>query len=499
MTHVIYMADCVEKMREMDVESVDSVVTDPPAGISFMGKGWDSDKGGRDSWIRWMTDVALECFRILKPGGYALVWALPRTSHWTATAWEDAGFEVRDRIAHVFGSGFPKSADVSKHVDRMAGATREVVGVHRRHGGGSEHSGSMSGGPLGTASELPLTAPATEAAHQWAGWGTALKPAVEDWWVFRKPLGERTVAANVLRHGTGAINIDACRVGIGSVERDVLDNRSGVGFGTGVTVGGYKGRTVGKFKSHAEGRWPAHLVHDGSAEVAALFPETTSGALKAGHKRGRGVTSYDGGGGIVSKDYGNDSSSAARFFARLPDDDAEDGAARLLYVPKASKRDRNEGCEGLEASARICTTGRGLGNSLARCPVHDASLPSGFMTYACGCKQVYGDDAERRVESQNTHPTVKATALMRWLVRLVTPVGGVVLDPFCGSGSTLKAAILEGFSCIGVEKEGEYVEIAKARCAYAEKQTQKLSNVDVKKSIKKEPSSSLLDNFESVK
>lgn len=166
MTWEIRTGDCTELLGAMESNSIHSIVTDPPAGIGFMGKDWDKDKGGRDSWIAWMTSVAVECNRVLRPGGHALVWALPRTSHWTATAWEDAGFQVRDRIAHVFGTGFPKSLDLGKQA------------------------------ALG---------------DDWQGYGTALKPAVEDWWVFRKPL-IGTVAANVLEHGTGALSVDACRV-----------------------------------------------------------------------------------------------------------------------------------------------------------------------------------------------------------------------------------------------------------------------------------------------
>jgi site-specific DNA-methyltransferase (adenine-specific) len=181
-----------------------------------MGKDWDKDKGGRGAWIDWMSQIAAECLRVLKPGAHALVWAIPRTSHWTATAWEDAGFEVRDRIAHIFGSGFPKSLDVSKAIDKMHGAERKSVGVNqyasRRTGAGKMGTFENRGAGLGGAESSIITAPATEAAKQWEGWGTALKPAVEDWWLLRKPISESSIAANVLRWGTGGVNVDGCRV-----------------------------------------------------------------------------------------------------------------------------------------------------------------------------------------------------------------------------------------------------------------------------------------------
>lgn len=216
MTATILHGDCVEQMRLMDDASVDSIVTDPPAGIAFMGKEWDKDKGGRDAWITWMQGVALEAIRVAKPGAHALVWALPRTSHWTVTGWEDAGWEVRDRVSHMFGTGFPKS--------------------HNLHG-------------------------------DWEGWGTALKPAMEDWWLLRKPLAEKTVAQNVLKYGCGALNIDACRVGTDT--RSFLSK--GIRSGTGNYVGdGWDGDNGVKT---VEGRWPANVITDGSDEVLDAFAQ----------------------------------------------------------------------------------------------------------------------------------------------------------------------------------------------------------------------------------
>lgn len=306
------------------------MVTDPPAGIAFMGKEWDRDKGGRGPWVAWMTDVARECLRVLKPGGHALVWALPRTSHWTAWAWEDAGFEVRDRVSHLTGQGFPKSLNVSAAIDKAAGAEREVVGERRwtnaKMAAGNGVSGLKQAGGFAGEYEaervaVPITAPATEAAKQWDGWGTALKPACEDWWLCRKPLAG-TVAANVTEYGTGALNIDGCRIeapeGVPSVPN----------IGAGRVFQGDRARGE-MSRPHAAGRWPANVVHDGSPEVLAGFPNSKDGVAVQRNGGGQTVGSgrcYSGfDGGMIRPDAGyGGSGSAARFF----------------YCAKASKADR---------------------------------------------------------------------------------------------------------------------------------------------------------------
>ena len=192
--HDLYNGDCLDYLKTHPDNMFDSIVTDPPAGIAFMGKDWDKDKGGRDAWIAWMTEIAEECLRVLKPGAHALVWALPRTSHWTATAWEDAGFEVRDRVSHLFGSGFPKSHNISKAIDKMAGAEREVIGINQNVKGRTIREIETLNVGAGAGNDTSITAPATPEAQQWDGWGTALKPCMEDWWLLRKPIEEKTVA-----------------------------------------------------------------------------------------------------------------------------------------------------------------------------------------------------------------------------------------------------------------------------------------------------------------
>jgi len=357
----------------MEDSSVDSIVTDPPYGLSFMGRKWDYDVPSVDIWK--------ECLRVLKPGGHLLAFAGTRTQHRMAVNIEDAGFEIRDMIAWVYGSGFPKSLDVSKAIDKAASAEREVVGSklgqpgYSAKKGGEVEWGGLRGDP---SKECAITAPATPAAQQWSGWGTALKPALEPITVARKPF-KGTVAANVLEHGTGAINIDGCRVGTGE-DKGVWPVTQRRHNDVAWTVQPVETDTT-------KGRWPANLIHDGSDQVAELFPEQSSGSRAAGVRKGMGFHGADGDGGPAIQ---GSSGSAARFF----------------YSPKVSKKERGEG---------------------------------------------------------NNHPTVKPIALMAYLCRLVTPPGGTVLDPFMGSGSTGIAALQEGFSFIGIEREPEYMEIAKQR------------------------------------
>jgi site-specific DNA-methyltransferase (adenine-specific) len=313
MTHQLHHGDCLEVLRSMPDCSVDSIVTDPPYGLSFMGKKWDYDVPSVDVWV--------ECLRVLKPGGHLLAFAGTRTQHRMAVRIEDAGFEIRDMIAWVYGSGFPKSLDVSKAIDKAAGAEREVVGSRRQRANNIDNSRAPVNASAGEV-EL-ITAPSTDAARQWQGWGTALKPALEPITVARKPL-VGTVAENVLQHGTGAINVDGGRVGTGD------DRTSGGATGKRIDAdGGYSGGwgfAQDGVKRASGGRWPANFIHDGGEEVVALFPDTKSGG---GDKHGRKASTF-----CASTDWeaykgtsnGGDSGSAARFF----------------YCAKASKADRGE-------------------------------------------------------------------------------------------------------------------------------------------------------------
>lgn len=383
----LILGDCMESLRKMPDNSVDSIVTDPPYGLAFMGKKWDYDVPSVEIWA--------ECLRVLKPGGHLLAFAGTRTQHRMAVRIEDAGFEIRDMIAWVYGSGFPKSLDVSKALDKAAGAEREVVGIRESYRPKANATRDPEG--FQDRSDGAVTLPATDAAHQWQGWGTALKPALEPITLARKPL-IGTVAANVLAHGTGALNIDGCRVtptgesrervGEASQDRRYAEN-GGTDF---AALPGVRG-------GDPSGRWPANLIHDGSDEVVELMPQAKAGTAVRHNSGGNTF------GGTSAKppmdDMGYaDSGSAARFF----------------YCAKASKRDRNAS------------------------------------------------------NASNIHPTVKPTDLMAYLCRLVTPPGGVVLDPFMGSGSTGKAAMREGFRFIGCELSPEYMTIARARIEDACKQ-----------------------------
>lgn len=344
---VLHGGDSREVLKGLADCSIDSVVTDPPyalvsivkrfggenaapandndvyarASAGFMGKQWDTGE------TAFAVEFWAEIMRVLKPGGHVVAFSGTRTYHRLAVAIEDSGFEIRDQLAWVYGSGFPKSHDVSKAIDKAAGAVRARVRVAAPNSAAGSLVGSQDGdrpwrqealerGFHEKAGDVPVTA----AAAAWQGWGTALKPAWEPIVMARKPL-VGTVAANVLEHGTGALNIDGTRVGDSGGTATVTGDRHNTtvhAYGDGL---GAQGGSIAQIDA---GRWPANIVHDGSDEVVACFPDTKSGNLNQGHKRGAGVTSYDGGGGVVAKDYGGDSGSAARFF----------------YSSKADKQDR---------------------------------------------------------------------------------------------------------------------------------------------------------------
>ena len=363
----------LDELPKLPDNSVDAIITDPPYELGFMGKTWDS------TGIAYNVELWQQCLRVLKPGGHLLAFGGSRTYHRMAVAIEDAGFQIRDQIMWVYGSGFPKSLDVSKSIDKQAGAQREVTGM--KVTGKARTDQGWQGGQQ----EVPVTAPATDPAKQWDGWGTALKPAHEPIVLARKPL-DGTVAQNVLTHGVGGINIDGCRVGNESLQINHYNAKGYNPF--------FHDSQAGNpyVSSGHSGRFPANFIHDGSDEVLKLFPDTAG-------------------------------QSAARFF----------------YCAKANKKDRNEGLDGFEEKRP------------------DERSVTGMGTFE-----------EKGVAKQaNHHPTVKPTDLMRYLCRLITPPGGTILDPFTGSGSTGKAAVLEGFNFIGIELDPDYIAIAEARIQHA--------------------------------
>jgi site-specific DNA-methyltransferase (adenine-specific) len=388
----VFAGDCREALKHLPDNSVDSVVTDPPYELGFMGKKWDS------SGIAYDSAVWAECLRVLKPGGHLLAFGGSRTFHRLGVAIEDAGFEVRDTIAWISSKTFPKSLNVSKAIDKKLGAEREVVGTSRGVGVSSDDNkhGGINRGAVGvkqTAMDIPVTVAATDEAKQWEGWGTGLKQVVEPVVMARKPL-DGTVAENTLAWGVGGINIDGSRI----VTDDKLQTLDGSFSFAGSGGANEKGKTIVK-RDAGLGRWPANVILD---EVSAGFVDQQSGVSTSGAAGKNASSGFPGGGydGDYSVPYGDTG-----------------GASRFFYVAKASKRDRAEG-----------------------------------------------------LDFENSHPTVKPTALMRYLIKLVTPEGGVVLDPFTGSGSTGKAALLDGFQFVGVELTEEYLPIIEGRLRWASEQ-----------------------------
>lgn len=463
--------DCLDKLKELDDNSIDSIVTDPPYGLSFMGKKWDYDVPSVEIWQ--------ECLRVLKPGGHLLAFAGSRTYHRMAVRIEDAGFEIRDQIMWIYGSGFPKSHNISKQLDKRGGnnnltkevadalkearvsrgiskteadklfcdgttnyqwfegrkdgvrlpddetfqkicnewneldkyktiinsVNREVIGNYQGDAGGlgGERLGSKGG---------DITIPATNVAKQWEGWGTALKPAHEPIVMARKPI-KGTVAENTLQYGVGGLNIDGTRIG-NEIKVEIT-----------------------------QGRWPANVILD---EEAGMILDEQSGKTKSTKR-----TNFKKDNTIWQKNTGEIDTMSGGF-------NDEGGASRFFYCPKANAKDRDEGIT-TDAKALRVTKG-GARDFNARCGNCGKKF-IGSPETICNCDNPITDN--QVFKRKNNHPTVKPTDLMAYLIRLVTPKRGIVLDPFMGSGSTGKAAIREGMSFIGIEREKEYFEIAEQR------------------------------------
>ena len=432
-SYTLHIGNNLDILPTLPDNSVDSIVTDPPYELGFMGKKWDN------SGIAYSVELWTQCLRVLKPGGHLLSFGGTRTWHRVAVAIEDAGFEIRDSIAWMYGSGFPKSLDVSKAIDKAAGAERDEVlpqGSTKCPDYPEPCSGHAETGKFSATVHALPTAPATSEAKQWEGWGTALKPAFEPIVVARKPL-IGTVAENVLTHGTGGLNIDGSRIGTGTGEKKIVHYPDIRGDNYQQGKESYSERGTVEREVIDKGRWPANVILD---EYTAELLDEQSGQSKspktytrnAGTLKGERVAYANIGeaAGTESKNYGDTG-----------------GASRFFYVAKASKRDRNEGLEELPTKqvgtyAQDEWSRQNMGNT------PDAS----------------------RDGVANFHPTVKPTDLMRYLIKLVTPPGGVVLDPFTGSGSTGKAAILEGFRFIGCELTEDYIPIIQGRLDHAEEQ-----------------------------
>ena len=423
----------LDLLKTLPDNSVDSIVTDPPYGLSFMNKKWDYDVPSVEFWK--------EAYRVLKHGGHVLSFGGTRTYHRMVVNIEDAGFEIRDQIMWLYGSGFPKSLNIGKAIDKIEGNEREVVGEKKR--GDVQKAKEKGVGYLADVANRNNvkqfgygTETITKGESEWEGWGTALKPANEPICLARKPLSEKSIAENVLKHGTGGINIDGCRV---KTKDDLTKNYSSVrksddemgerGYKMGFRQG--KDSVAEATESTLLGRFPANVIHDGSDEVLEGFPDNKGAfaPVKSGQK---------GFGGEIYGKYAQAGDDGQTFY-----NDGLGSASRFFYCAKASKSDRDDGLRGFHKKPSKKFDG---GN------FDSASTNANDRT------------------SLNFHPTVKPTELMRYLCRLITPPNGIVLDPFMGSGSTGKGAILEGFDFIGMELDPEYIEIAKARIAHAEKE-----------------------------
>jgi DNA modification methylase len=429
----LYHGDNRQILPTLAENSVDAIVTDPPYELGFMGKSWDA------SGVAFDPATWREALRVLKPGGHLIAFSGSRTYHRMAVAIEDAGFEIRDQIMWIYGSGFPKSHNISKSIDKNSGAPVKVGKAFKVAGEYGERNLRDPETQGNNRDEMRHEA-LTDEAKQWEGWGTALKPAHEPMVLARKPL-VGTVAANVLTYGTGGLNIDGARV----ISND-WDAKTVLGKYVGNNVNnnsvtnnfGVKEIKSTNTESTLIGRWPANVIHDGSDEVVALFPDKAGG----GHWSKTKVTGYGEFGGGKSEYFGQG------------EKDGFGSAARFFYCAKASKRDRNEGLDGFEEK-EIGAKGNGLARS---CEICGSSVLNG-----CACSNRTFVNPSRA----NHHPTVKPTDLMRYLCRLITPPNGTVLDPFMGSGSTGKAAMYEGFKFIGIEMTDEYLPIAKARIEFA--------------------------------
>jgi site-specific DNA-methyltransferase (adenine-specific) len=422
----------LDLLKTLSDNSVDSIVTDPPYGLSFMNKKWDYDVPSVELWK--------EVYRVLKHGGHVLSFGGTRTYHRMVVNMEDAGFEIRDQIMWLYGSGFPKSLNIGKAIDKIEGNEREVVKLSNNGSGVSniklnnhEKGDTGIGYMDGSGKNFILT----KGQSAWEGWGTALKPANEPICLARKPLSEKSVAENVLKYGTGGINIDGCR--IEGIKRSPEFTTSLGEIHTSNSLIGQKSPRNNIDVN--EGRFPANVIHDGSEEVLQGFPDN-KGAFAPVKKGQKGF------GGEIYGKYAQSGDDGKTFY-----NDGLGSASRFFYCAKASKKDRDEGLSNFEK------------NKSGSLNFRNPSL-SGRSEDALSVAKMGGITESRA----NFHPTVKPTELMRYLCRLITPPNGVVLDPFMGSGSTGKGAILEGFDFIGMELDPEYVEIAKARIEHAQKE-----------------------------
>ena len=421
-TVTIYTGDCLEVLPELS--GVSGVLTDPPYGLSFMGKAWDKGVPGIPFW----DAIGRACL----PGAHLLAFGGTRTYHRQTCAIEDAGWTVRDCLMWVYGSGFPKSHNISIAIDKKAGVEREVVGqnkyVSRRPNPMNGISYNYNESKYDISANLDITKPATPNAHTWQGYGTALKPALEPIVLAQKPR-EGSFVDNVLTHGCGALNVDGCRIEAGTEHM-----RGAVSTSKQSSPGVYEASKHGGLSGsgfvatdHPDGRWPSNVLIDDSPEVVGLFPST--GPSRASSNKDK------------SKSVGYGSSHWVK--RGTSHEDNGGSAARFYYCAKASRAEREAGCWGVPP--------------MKRDESREEGSPGGDNPRNRGAKPIH-----------NSHPTVKPIALMRYLLRLITqPERNLILDPFAGSGTTGIACALAGIPCVLIEQDPHHVEIIKARIQWA--------------------------------
>jgi hypothetical protein len=555
------LGDSLEVLKELDENSVDSLVTDPPGGIRFMGKKWDSDKGGRDEWVAWLRGIMEAALRALKPGGHGLVWSIPRTSHWTAWALETAGFEIRDNIVdHIQGQGMAKGANISKAIDKMLDVEREVIGYrpiaypdsdcwgtpNRNSSNKGIQDGNVYGGgreefEKGYGKGREVTAPATPEAAQFEGWHSNLKPSQEIWWLVRKPLSEKTIAANVLKWGTGGINVDACRI---AGPPSLGGNTSGeTALGQGSGWNKHENRPIPIDRTMSKGRWPANVMfsHIGTLPCpecggSGEFPVEehrdccgfvrrldncptcdgngeVEGCRKVGTKKVKGSHCTTGiwGGSSFGVGKGNDGTREDIKLGHL-DPDGKETVEDWECVPGCPVAELDE-MSGIRKSSPVGfnrAIGGNDGHEGWKRPAQEresyqrpGELPSNYtdsgtasrffyqpkaaqnekVLYCVACKAVFPIKDRKNhlphVEGHEKgciamHPTQKSISLMGYLVKLVTPPGGVVLDPFMGTGSTGVACRDLGFDFIGIDADPISVKIARYRTEVPKSQREAL-------------------------
>jgi len=416
------LGDNIESLKKLPDNSIDSVVTDGPYGLTFMNKKWDYDVPSIEFWK--------EVYRVLKPGGHVLSFGGTRTYHRMVVNMEDAGFEIRDQIMWLYGSGFPKSHNIGKSIDKLEGNEREVVGIkktpYKVDNTASQSNcivGSMNGDFSKQVDENGYRVKVVQKGQsEWEGWGSALKPANEPICLARKPLSEKSIAENVLKWKTGGINIDGCRVESINNEhfRGVVDNTIKDDTGEFKSKSGFVKKIIAT--DSPLGRFPANIILD---EIAAEMLDEQSGISKSsGHK-------------IEKRNNNSKDIFDIKYYHREKSYVDNGGASRFFYQAKVSKAERNMGLDEFEDKI---IEGRDVGQD------------ERSVAYK-----------KRPTPTKNTHPTVKPVALMTYLCRLITPPNGIVLDPFMGSGSIGISALLEGFRFVGMEMDSEYFKIAEAR------------------------------------